>query len=300
MATPLLGKAYTAGPGGQVLRTTSANNTPTAYQSAAVQSNPAAVPSPVVSADPLIQQITGLIQNNQGASFDPVYDSALRGIQTRLAELTSGQEVSNRRMNEDYAQGKQDLSQSHEQSLGFLANKLANSGMGISGVNIAEQGRIGGLHQKAGADLDTQYSRGQEDINRYISEQRQRLSEGISGAESERSGRAAEAARLQAEEDAKAQAAIDTANANRTFMESLLAQLTAATQPVPTPTGQFTAPPALNTPIQPFIPNYFDSGNIMGGAPVENSQTAPIMGGAPQTGPNQLSNLPSYKQRQLR
>ena len=304
MATALLGKTYTAGPGGQILRQTSGNTVAAPLVKAAPTASPAVTPSvatPSISMDPLLQQIQGLISNNSGAAFDPVYGNALNQIQSRLAELTSGQEVSTRRLGEDYKKGQGQLATSQEQTKSQLSNKMANQGLGISGINVGEHGKVDTAYQKANADLDTQYARGGEDITRSAALARQGLSEMLSGAESDRSGRAAEAARVAAENEAKVAAAQEAANSSRVWMDNIMSTLTQSVQPVPTPTGQYQPSEAYNTPIQSFVPSYAAPPSM--GAPPPppmNTPTAPIMGGAPQTGAFQLSKLPSYKQRQLR
>jgi len=175
--------------------------------------------------------------------YDAQYEATKNQINAGLAGLKSSSDLSTQRTNEDYTTNVGTAGKNQTQNLSNLQNKLANQGIGYSGINVSEQGRLGEQYQTQLGNLAQNKQRSLEDIQRNLVAKQGDYQNQLSQAEIARSGRADEAAKAQAADEAQALAAKTTADLNRQWMSDLSNRITGMVQPAATPTGQMALPP---------------------------------------------------------
>lgn len=202
--------------------------------------NPATVNTPVAAA-PIAQQPAST--NPASMSFDPQYEATKNTINQGLAGLQSSKDLNTQRTNEDYTTNVGTAAKANTQNLSDLQNRLANQGIGYSGVNVAEQGRIGEDYQKQLGQLAQGKQRSLEDIQRDFTDRQAGFQNQLSQAEVDRGNRETELQKTQAADQAQALATKTTADLNRQWMSDITDTLTKSVQPTATPTGQMALPP---------------------------------------------------------
>lgn len=175
---------------------------------------------------------------------DPMYDQAVNTINKNIAGLGSTRDLSVQRTNEDYTKATDDASKQSAINLKALQNRLANQGIGYSGINIEEQGKLGEALQNQLATLGTNKQRGLEDIARDYADKQAGYQDQLGAAEADRAARETERQKTEAADIAAAKAAKDTADLQRQWIGDITTKLTALTQPTPTPTGQMALAPS--------------------------------------------------------
>lgn len=176
--------------------------------------------------------------------YDPQYEQTANALNTNIARLTASNQMKTRRVDEDYDTYSGQAAKANESNLGRLQAKLANQGIGYSSVNVGEQGRLGEEYGTALKSLETGRARNKEDIAYDTADQAAQWQNQLSAAQVDRAGRQTEHDKEQAAIAAQAQAAKDTADAQRSWMSDLQSRLTSLTQPAPTPIGQMQTPKA--------------------------------------------------------
>lgn len=178
----------------------------------------------------------------QGWGYNQQYQDALNNIQGGLANLDSDKGVADRRNLEDYDTALSGLNQSRESQIKGIENRLANNGIGRSGINVKAQGQVGDKYQQSVGAINTAKARQGEDISRGYRDARAGYQAQTAQAQSQYAtdeyGRQTEAAAADAETVRKN----NEANDNRVFMQTLTDRILQSSQPVASPTGQVNAP----------------------------------------------------------
>lgn len=196
--------------------------------------------------------------------FDPGYAANLRNLQERFAGINSSEELANRRLGEDYTTSKTKLGTSNQDTLKRLSEKLANSGLGRSGINIAAQGEIGQAYQDDLNTLGTGTARSLEDIQRQITGQRQDVLTDKDKIDADRTRSETDWRIQDTENKAKADAEAKALETQTTQFETLRQQVMQALQPVTSPTGQIGMSPAALNPS--LLSSLNPGGGAAGGA----------------------------------
>lgn len=202
--------------------------------------NPATVNTPVAAA-PIAQQPAST--NPASMSFDPQYEATKNTINQGLAGLQSSKDLNILRTNQDYTTNKESAAKANTQNLSDLQNRLANQGIGYSGVNVAEQGRIGVDYGTQLANLATGNARSLDDIERDFADKQSAYKNQSAQNEIDRGARETVRQTTAAADEAAAAAAKTTADLNRQWLNDITATLTKSVQPTATPTGQMALPP---------------------------------------------------------
>jgi hypothetical protein len=192
-------------------------------------------------------------QAPSGWAHDSAYENTANSIQRGLANLTSQNQQATQRIGEDYEINREQAGKYNEQNLKSLQNKLANQGIGYSGVNISEQGRLGEEFQTALTGLERGKTRNLEELAFNSAQQASEWQNQLSAAQADRANRQAEKEKEQAALQAQAEAAKNAADQQRQWMESLQQRLTSLAQPQPTPTGQLNPPPPPQQIVQQAV-----------------------------------------------
>lgn len=201
--------------------------------------NPATVNTPIAAA-PVAQPPAST--NPASMSFDPQYEATKNQINAGLAGLQSTKDLSTQRTNEDYTKATDTAAKGNSQTLKNLQYKLSGQGIGYSGINVAEQGRIGEDYQTQLAGLATNKNRTLEDIQRDFTDKQAGYQNQLTQAEVDRGDRETERQKTQAADEAAALSSKTTADLNRQWLSDLTGTLTKAVQPTTTPTGQMALP----------------------------------------------------------
>lgn len=223
--------------------------------------------------DPNLDQLGGSTVNDlnsaiqrrfgQDNSFDPTYDSGLRGLLGEIPIDQRNYEQSQQRTNEDFMTTAQKLAQGNDRAVSGIENTMANNGMGYSGAHLVAQQRQGQDFQNSVFSANQARARGLSDATQRMADAYQT----IRSRESDLQAGATERARVrdeaaawakqqqqlelqrQQQEQANAQTAMQQqqqqAAANEAALKQLEAQSLAMSQPVPAPTGQMQ--PVSNT-----------------------------------------------------
>lgn len=176
-------------------------------------------------------------------AFDPQYEATKNTINQGLAGLQSSKDLNILRTNQDYTTNKESAAKSNTQNLSALQNRLANQGIGYSGINVAEQGRIGEDYGTQLANLTTNNARSLDDIERDFADRQAAYKNQSAQNEIDRGAREATRQTTAAADEAQALATKTTADLNRQWMSDLTATLTKSVQPTATSTGQMALPP---------------------------------------------------------
>lgn len=192
----------------------------------------------------LANQVTRSIQPGTSSFFDPRYEATVNSINQQKALWGSGQERSKQRIGEDYTTNVGEAGEINTRNQSSLQNKLANQGIGWSGVNVSEQGRLGEAYQKVLGQLTQGKTRGLEDLEFANTLKQTEFQNAMSAAELDKAERQSAYEKEQAMAAAQAKAAKDAADANRLWMDELTKKITSLAQPVPAPTGKMSLPPA--------------------------------------------------------
>lgn len=188
-----------------------------------------------------------------GWAHDPAYENITNTINRNVANLSAQNTQAVNRIKEDYGVNVDRAAKANSQNLEALQNKLASQGIGFSGINVKEQGRLGENYQQALGDLLKGSTRAQENVALETS-QRASDWQGLLGqAQVERAGRQSQREQEAAAQEAQAKAAKDAADQQRIWMEQLTQKLTSLAQPTPTPTGQLKPPPQPQQIVQQAV-----------------------------------------------
>lgn len=168
--------------------------------------------------------------------FDAQYAPLYRQLDEQQGRLASDYNLQSGRLQMDADAMLRRLGQVRDNDLRANEERMADNGILRSGINVAQQGRIGQDYVGGVNDLEGNRSRSLSDLARI-------LSDSLSGLNSQREslmaqqGRDETMARLQ-EAEARAQA-----EAQQRYLQNLLAQ-----QPQPTPTGNYRPPGTSGQP----------------------------------------------------
>ena len=157
---------------------------------------------------PVTNKSRGLSVNS--LPFDAEYEAQMDTLRAALAQLTSGSQLESNRINQDTLLSRTRLDKQRGDVLKGLEQRMADQGILRSGINIAEQGRVGGMYQEDIQDLARNQQRSLEDITRNTTGQRNAILGNQRTASAERIRRYTES-KLQADEAAaraKANAAL--------------------------------------------------------------------------------------------
>lgn len=97
-------------------------------------------------------------------SPDPDYNLGVTSLAEQAAIQEAEDELQGRRMTEDYGISTQRLGQSRERDTENLTANMVDRGLLHSGINVAEQGKLGQRYQERTGDLARGVARGREDI----------------------------------------------------------------------------------------------------------------------------------------
>lgn len=210
------------------------------------------------NATPLDQVISGIAASQPTAAatpattpmaFDPQYEATKNQINAGLAGLQSTSDLNKQRTNEDYDTAVGTATKNQTQNLSALQNRLANQGIGYSGINVSEQGRLGEDYQTQLGALAQGKQRTLEDITRDFTGKQTDYQNQLAQAEIDRGTRETTRQNELAATQAAAEAAKTTADTQRQWMTNLTSTLTSLVQPTPTPTGQMALPPTNPTAV---------------------------------------------------
>ncbi len=179
----------------------------------------------------------------QQSAFDPVYESTVNTINKNLAGLQSSRDLGIQRTTEDYDKQVGETGKSNERTLNALQEKLANQGIRHSGINVAEQGKVGEQYQTQLASLAQNKQRSLEDIARDFTTRQAGYQDQLAQAEASKAEKETERQKQIAADEAQATSAKTMADQQRQWMADLQAQILQQVQPQPTPTGQMKPPP---------------------------------------------------------
>lgn len=227
-----------------------------AYDDSALLATINKKPSTNPTLDALRAKIQTSVDSDQAGNnfrFDPNYAERLRQLQGQFAGYDSQEELGNRRIGEDYLTAKRNASDTNTDTLKRLQEKLANSGIGRSGINIAAQGDIEGAYQKDLGALGTSTTRSLEDLQRGLASGRQGLVDEKSSLDTARTRSESD---YRVEEERKKAEAEATSNAlaqQKAQFEELKTKILESQQPQPTPTGQLQLP-SIPQPAAPGQP----------------------------------------------
>jgi hypothetical protein len=176
-------------------------------------------------------------------AFDPQYEATKNQINAGLAGLSSSKDLQTQRAGEDYNTAVDTAGKTNTQNLSSLQNRLANQGIGYSGINVSEQGRIGEGYQTQLGQLAQGKQRTLEDIQRDFTDKQTGFQNQLTQAEIDRGTRETARQTQVAADEAAANSAKTTADANRQWLNNLTTTITSLVQPQATPTGQMSLPP---------------------------------------------------------
>lgn len=179
----------------------------------------------------------------QAWANDPIYNNAVNTINSNLARLTSNKDLAGQRVNADYDTAVDTTKKTSDTNMSSLQNRLANQGIGYSGVNVSEQSKLLDTLQTQLGTLTQGKTRSLEDIARDYADQQAGYQNQLGAAEADRAGRETTRQTTEAADAAQAAAANTTANENRQWMNGITQTLTGLTQPKATPTGAMALPP---------------------------------------------------------
>lgn len=186
-----------------------------------------------------------------GAEFDPTYDASVRGLMGEVPNLQAGFDLQRQRLGEDFGQSMRDLdTQNTRANKAHLVN-MADRGIGRSGATLVGQERLGEQFQRGIESAVRGRTSGLESIEQNAATAYQNVRNRLSQAEAQGTERARvreEARRFQEEqvrlEQERAlreeQLAREAQERQRQQMDQM-AEMLAASQPVPDATGALVA-----------------------------------------------------------
>lgn len=204
----------------------------------------AVAPAPAAAPNPILANLASSLKLKDPSAWaaDPVYDNTVNQINQGLAGLQSSSDLSKQRTNEDYTTGVKSLADTNQQNNEVLQNRLANQGIGYSGINVKATGDLASKYQDAQGQLSQNKQRSLEDITRDFTTKQSDYANQMSAAEAARADRESTRETNQAADEAAATAATNTANQTRQWITDLTAKITGAVQPTATPTGALALP----------------------------------------------------------
>lgn len=177
---------------------------------------------PGVQADPQEQKPFGF-------SYNEAYAQSIRDLMEQKARAKNQAQTQQRYLREDFNEQKSDLQRQLEEALGQNTNRMATSGLLRSGINVGEQGRLGGEYQEALSDVSDWRSRQQEQIQSGLANY-------LSGLESQRGRLEKERAReeaLRRQQESMRQAQAEANQAHQQRQQELIERLQQLTGPDP-------------------------------------------------------------------
>lgn len=212
----------------------------------------------------------------QGWAADPVYDAAVRGIQTGLAGLSSGTDLQEGRIRADAQKNAQTLADTRDKTMQSLQERLASQGIGRSSINTEESGNVLNAYTKDYENLATGETRSLEDMARDTLGKINDYNTQLGTAQAERAGRETARENAQALADATAAATKSQADEMRVTLQGLSDKLLQQLTPQPTPTGTLTVPPPPPPPL------------AMPPAPAVNKPTSAVAPAGPSASPEDI------------
>lgn len=172
---------------------------------------------------------------NAGWGLNPRFAGQARDILAKRSGIGSNEEYQHRRLGEAYNTRLDDSERVRDLALKQNTERMSNQGLLRSGINVAEEGKIGDVYQREVDDASSWRARSLEDVARQILGSYQGVENEWSGLEEENTRWEAEQARLRAEEEARRIAAEQALEAQRRAIEAEVARA----QPRPSAAGQY-------------------------------------------------------------
>lgn len=207
--------------------------------------------------DPSAKVMTSLQQAigrrfGEGQEFDAEYDSSLRGLMGEVPTLQAGFQKNRQRLGEDFTQTAEGLDKQNTQNRDRHLNSMADRGLGFSGANLVGQERVQEGFQKGVQGASQAYGRALDDVSGSEADAFRRVQERSSNVEASAGERARvrdekrkweqEQMRMEQERMAREQQQAEAQLAEQQRQYALLEQQAlAASQPMPTATGSYSA-----------------------------------------------------------
>ena len=109
------------------------------------------------------------------SQFDPETAAVLRRIQEAELGINSDQELGLRRIGEDFANSRLNITRAGQEAGKSLAEQMADRGLTYSGINVGERGKIEQNTLRSLGDLESSGRRSIEDLIRDVTAQRNDL-----------------------------------------------------------------------------------------------------------------------------
>ena len=126
------------------------------------------------------------VPQSEAWGFDPQYNETINQIEEQRAGLRSEEEVARRRMAEDRQLAEREASRLRDDSLEANIESMADRGLVHSGINIEAQQHIGEDYLRYTDEIQRAAARGEEDLARWLTQQRNRLQTAQGTAETQR------------------------------------------------------------------------------------------------------------------
>lgn len=126
------------------------------------------------------------IPQSEAWGFDPQYNETMNQIEEQRAGLRSEEELARRRMAEDRQTAEQEASRLRDDSLKANTESMADRGLVHSGINIEAQKDIGEDYLRYTDEIQRAAARGEEDLARWLTQQRNQLQTAQVAAEKQR------------------------------------------------------------------------------------------------------------------
>lgn len=194
--------------------------------------------------------VVGRMSPGSIGGFNTKFQDQARGLMDRRSQLGSDEEYQSRRINEGYNSQLDNFERLREQAMTANTERMAGQGILRSGINLGQQGEIGGEFQRNVDTASSGRARSLEDVARAILSGHQGIENEWEGMERENTRYEAELARQRAEEEARRVAAEQAAEQQRRAIEAQIA----AAQPRADATGSYrpaAAPAARSAPVAP-------------------------------------------------
>lgn len=165
-----------------------------------------------------------------GSYFDPLIAAAERRLQEQQGQITADYTRAKSQAEQEHLYTQNQAERQHQQALKYLQDQLASQGILRSGINIAEQGRMGEEYQDVQFRLDSML---QNQLNSLLSNYNQGMQQTYTGLEGLMGQKALAEAQWQMQEAQK----IAEAEARQKHLEDL-DRLVRITQPTVSSTGK--------------------------------------------------------------
>lgn len=172
-----------------------------------------------------------LREQAQAQGYDPEFDRGIRDIQFELENVENNNRYADQQDEQEFTRDKYALDRSRDQSLEDLTTTMADRGILRSGINVAQQGKIGEQYVQNTDALSRRLAGNKEGRARNKLETQSRAQRQIEDLEVNRTRAQAERERIRAQEEAE-----------RVAQQKMLQDQQAALMPRWTPTGQFLPP----------------------------------------------------------